>query len=208
MPYVDTKQAIGRFDVGIRRERTFSLRQLVDDFDADPLAWELDESAEGSTLAVSRHVGESASHGLLEWRIRKGASRAEVSRPLQPDGAGGIALNMRTSAPLGDVRIGVLEADGSRYEWELALPCVAEPIDPSRIDRALWVRARAAFDCMTPADDSEDENEQLDADQIDRLWLRGPEKVPRDLLIEMDDVALMDVAVKGEPPAGEQEAQQ
>jgi hypothetical protein len=48
---------------------------------------------------------------------------------------------------------------------------------------------------MAPTKDSEDENAQLDIDQIDRLWLRGPKEGKRDVQIDMDDVVLMDVSI-------------
>ena len=138
---------------------------------------------------------------FLSWRIAaEEGGAARITRPFSAEGATGVALNVRASAPLGDVALGVTEADGSEYEWQLALPCVSRPLDPDGESeairrRALWLRMRVPFEWMALSADSEDEDETLDLDQIDELWLRAPKDVGRGLQIDIDDVTLMDVTV-------------
>lgn len=142
---------------------------------------------------------------FLSWRISRHVGDApRIERPFAPGKATGVALNIRTSAPLGDVTLGVTETDGSEYEWSLALPSLSHAIglgpadeQPSRevSRRARWLRVRVPFDWMARCEDSEDENGELDIDRIDRLWLRGPKERKREVQIDIDDVTLMNVSI-------------
>ena len=83
----------------------------------------------------------------------------------------------------------------------MAIPSISEAIwvgdGRADIDRAHWTRARADFTWMGLSEGSEDENDTLDVDSIDTLWVSGPRDFWQDVQIEIDDVALMDVEVIG-----------
>ncbi len=195
LPYVDEKMKLGRFDIGIRRERAFSERLLIDTFaPAEGLHWATVGDATASLRVDHR--------GRLAWRVPTGEKASEIARALTPSGAGGVAFNIRTSMAMQDMRVGVTEADGSRYEWELAIPSISEAIDvddsEGGINEAHWVRARADFAWMGLSEGSEDENETLDTDSIDTLWVSGPKEFGQRVQIEIDDVSLLDVEVIGE----------
>jgi len=205
MPFVDESTAIGRLVVGVRHERRFSSRGVLDDFEREAQSpWRPGNPKATSSVAVGQEPGVSRPaepRRFLSWRLSPDdGSPPRITRRFPAEGATGIALNARASAPLGDVALGLTEADGSEYEWHLALPCVSEPLDPSGAGddirrRALWLRMRVPFEWMVLTADSKDENEGLDLDQIDELWLRAPKDVGQDLQIDIDDVTLMDVTV-------------
>jgi hypothetical protein len=190
MPWVDEKLDLGRLRIGLRHERTYSLRAVLDDFEggAQP-AWR-PAPAGGSALRVAEEP--SSRPGLpprrfLAWSVSSAkADRAEIARPFSPGGATGIALNVRASAPTGDVLLGVMTADGSRYQWELSLPCAG---------RDLWLRARVPLCGLTPAGKSPNADRRLDPAQITTLWLAGPKQPSPNLEIAVDDLDLMDVTV-------------
>jgi hypothetical protein len=209
MPFVDERIAFGRLVVGVRYERRFSARRTLDDFeDADRLKWRPSSSASNSRLTVGTEPADSLpgpERQFLSWRITPQAGQTPgIARPFSPGKATGVAMNIRTSAPLGDVVLGVTEADCSEYEWSLALPSVARAIglrsadgepNPKVSRQARWLRVRVPFEWMALAKGSRDRNERLDLDQIDQLWLRGPKDRKQDVQIDIDDVTLMDVSV-------------
>jgi len=102
---------------------------------------------------------------------------------------------VRASAPLGDVKLGVEEEDGSRYEYALALPCIGRPVSPDRIDEALWARARVPLEWMSPAEGSTDEDGRLDSAQVRSLYLDATSRPHKAVRIDLDDVDLLDVRV-------------
>jgi hypothetical protein len=200
MPHVDEHTDIGRFRAGIRYRRVFAFRRTLDDFDAaDSTVWH--RAATDTRSEVSIGSEPASRPGLpprryLSWRIPAGSGEGtRIVRPVLLDGAQGIAMNVRASAPLGDVKLCLKEAGGSRYEYELALPCIGSPVAPDRIDRALWVRVRVPFDCMMPAKGRTDANGRLDPDQVAWMWLAGPKAKRQDVRIDLDDIELMDVKV-------------
>ncbi|MBM3473512.1 MAG: hypothetical protein FJX75_09605, partial [Armatimonadetes bacterium] len=180
VPAVDESLNIGRFRAAIRRERVFSLRRVIDDFNNPrPVAWECDPPASAARLTPTE--APTAPSRYVAWYIPRGAEGARITRPVSVAGGGGLALNVRASAPLGDVKLGVVEADGSDYQFALSLPCIAQAVAPERIDRALWLRIRIAFDCMSLREGGTDEDAKLDPRQITRIYLEAPKSVPRDL---------------------------
>ncbi|MGQ9731364.1 MAG: hypothetical protein ACUVX8_08820 [Candidatus Zipacnadales bacterium] len=205
LPRLDYQTTSGRFQVGIRYERRFSLRKALENFDSGKAtAWRVagkDPSA--VSVTASRAVPKrNVAHRYLSWEIPAESHETRLERPVRLGQAAGLAMNVRASAPLGEVRLTLQEHDGSTYQWELALPCVAEPIDPAEIERALWVRVRVPFDLMTLGEGQSDENERLDPDQVVRLGLVGPKKPHRRLRIDIDDIELMDVKVISERENG------
>lgn len=253
LPYVDEKIEVGRFDLGVRWERSFGLRQVIDEFPPAAEASHPWRTAGGSRASIGVnepgqlvwHIPPPSREGAKTKKLKGIAERAfriqratRITRPISLHGATGIAFNIRASMAMKDARVGVTEADGSRYEWVLSIPSIAEPLrrietgdgtgealwtraqpepgwmalfrwmpffgeseDERRADisEALWTRARADFGWMTLSENSEDGNDALDLDAVDLLWLSGPGDLWQDLCIEIDDVALMDVEVAGEP---------
>jgi len=200
MPPVDEQLDIGRFRAGIRYQRLFSPRRVLDDFEGrGPIAWcrePRDQRSEAHVVAESAGPGGSPPRRYLSWRISSGAADgARLARPIALDGAPGLAMNVRASAPLSNVRLGLTEMDGSQYEHELSLPCVAQPIAPQRIERALWVRIRVALDGMVLTKGQTDENGRLDPDQVTSLWLQAGRPGRQGLRVDLDDIELMNVEV-------------
>jgi hypothetical protein len=193
MPRVDVQADIGRLRVGVRHERRFSRNHRLDTFDGGPVTpWESGLREAGASAEVTR---ESPERRYLSWYLPTSAGGARLSRPVSCRGADGVALNIRASAPLGDVKLGVVEADGSRYEFPLALPCVAKPVSPADIGRAQWLRVRVAFDWMSPAAEKAHPDGKADAESIVRLYLEAPAHPGRPLRLDLDDIDLMDVEV-------------
>ncbi len=204
MPGVDEKLDFSRLQIGLRHARAYSFRAVLDDFQTGESSWVISPSDKRSSLQVAEQpplsLGE-APRRFLAWRVKAGhGGPPEISRRFSPGAATGLALNIRASAPLGGVRLGVTEADGSRYEWPLALPCAPAPVplDERGLDRAYWLRVRVPLGLMTRADKSTDENRKLDLDQVTTLWLSAPKSLPREVEIDLDDIELMDVTVAGE----------
>jgi len=202
MPGVDEKLEFGRFQVGIRHARTYSFQAVLDDFTTGGSSWRPAASRASSVLRMQEEPFASPGHAaarFLTWRIAASTgTEAQIARPFAPDAAAGLALNLRASAPLGDVYLGVTEADGSRYQWQLSLPCAPRLLRLDREDSkgAYWLRVRVPFSLMTLAEKSADENGRLDLDQVTTLWLAGPKSTPRDVEIAVDDIGLMDVRVE------------
>lgn len=204
LPHVDRYENLGRFRVAVRDARAFTLRDTLDAFaDGQPLQWQAAADDAVSTLSPRtdppRLTGLPSSR-YLSWVIG-GRGTARIERPVALGEAQGIALNVRSSAPLGDVKVGLEEADGSRYECPVAFPCIAEGVPPDAADRALWLRVRVAAEWLAAAKDSPDENARLDLQQVRSLYVDAGNR-PRDRVrIDLDDLQLMDVRVLREEAA-------
>lgn len=201
MPPVDWQADIGRLRVGIRYRRVFANPRPLDNFETgDRTLWQPENSSPRCRLLVrSESVPERGySRRYLSWELPPGRDRVRIVRPVQLGSASGVAMNVRTSAPLGNVKLGLGLSDGSRYEWTLSLPCVAEPVSPEDINRALWVRVRLAFDLMALVK-GRSEATKPQRSKVSWLYLECPQEKTRSLRIDIDDIELMDVhVVRGE----------
>lgn len=200
MPHVDEAEEIGRFVVGVRWTRLFEPLKQVDGFgEGTEVKWEVGGEGTGGQAWVT----ETPSSSWLSWHIPAGATEAELGWPVSAAEAGGIALTMRTSAPLEGLKLGLTEEDGSRFAWDIAVPSVAEALPVTAygppLERPLWQRVRVAFDWLTPVggteDDGEGEARQLDLGQVRSMWLSVPPMAEHAVQVDIDEVMLMRVAV-------------
>ena len=204
MPSVDEKLDFSRLQIGVRHARAYTPRAVLDDFQTGESSWVVSSSDKRSrlgieALAAGLPVPQRTPPRFLAWRLKASHDGPpEITRRFSPGTATGLALNIRASAPRGDARLGVTEADGSRYEWPLALPCAPAPLplEERSVDQAYWLRVRIPFRLMTLADKTTDGNGKLDLDQVTTLWLSAPKSLPREVEVDLDDLELMAVTVK------------